>query len=54
MPVVSVLGPLWAAAYLVQREPMQAAFGLGTAVSGLLVYVLLARRAPRSPLELDP
>jgi len=48
IPSIYVAAVLWFSAYMAMREPLQAGLGLLTAASGLPVYWLLRRGAPRA------
>lgn len=50
IPIVYVVATLWAASFMVVREPTQAALGLGTALLGVPIYYLQRRsNSRRSP-----
>jgi amino acid transporter len=51
VPIVFVVATFWAAGFIVVREPMQAAMGLGTALLGVPFYFLLQRRESPSAGE---
>ena len=48
VPIVFVVATLWAAGFMVVREPTQAVLGLATALVGVPVYYWLRRRDPSS------
>jgi amino acid transporter len=51
VPIVFVVATFWAAGFIVVREPMQAAMGLGTALLGVPFYFWLQRRESLSAGE---